>query len=324
MIPTYNRAHFICRAVESALIASSPGDEIIVVDDGSTDNTETTLTPYRDRIRYLRIPNGGAGAARNYGLGEAKNPVVAFLDSDDEWMPDKLNLQRIVMQSRPDVVLSFSDFAFSINSVEVHRFRLSAWHGDPRSWDDILAPGIPFSSIAPLPQGRQDFSIHIGNLYIPLMRALYVCTSTAIVRKEIAGEVIRFPEDLRVYEEWEYFGRIARTGPAAYLACETIWHHDHRGFQLSDAEDTLREASRYAVLERVWESDAEFSKEHGRALAEERLIKLKRLLSLGKRKEARAELRSLKKSPLTYQFLAALPGLVTRVLLLIVKLYADL
>ena len=318
VIPTYNRAHLICRAVESALAASSPGDEIIVVDDGSTDDTEKVLAPHRDRIRYLRIPNGGAGAARNYGVKEAKHPLVAFLDSDDAWMPDKLYLQRMIMQSRPDIVLSCSDFMVVNSSGEVvHRFRLSAWHGDQRSWDDILAPGIPFSSIAPLPQGRQDFSTHIGDLYLPLMRALYVCVSTAIIRKDIVGEALRFPEDLRIYEDWECFGRVARFGPTAYLACETIWYYDHTGHRVTDVDDELRERNRFIILDRVWESDAEFSKKHRRALDEERLIKLKYFLGQGKRKEAREELRSLKKCPLLYQFLAVLPGSVTRGLLFI-------
>ena len=114
VIPTYNRAALVGRAVRSALAETSPGDEVIVVDDGSTDDTEEALAPYRDRIRYFRARHGKAGAARNHGVREARNGLVAFLDSDDEWMPDKLVLQRAALAARPDAVFCFSDFATCI------------------------------------------------------------------------------------------------------------------------------------------------------------------------------------------------------------------
>src|SRR5271169_6309691 len=100
VIPTYNRAHLVCRAVDSALAQCLDGDEVIVVDDGSTDNTEAALAPYGSRIVHLRVPNGGAGKARNIGVKAASNPLIAFLDSDDEWMKGKLEIQRTLMQAR--------------------------------------------------------------------------------------------------------------------------------------------------------------------------------------------------------------------------------
>ncbi|HKQ75658.1 MAG TPA: glycosyltransferase family 2 protein, partial [Blastocatellia bacterium] len=83
VIPTYNRAKHIVRSLRSVLAAIAPGDEVIVVDDGSTDNTREALEPYRDRIRYVMGPHRGAGAARNCGIAEARHPLVAFNDSDD-------------------------------------------------------------------------------------------------------------------------------------------------------------------------------------------------------------------------------------------------
>src|SRR5215213_4961126 len=94
VIPTYNRARLLPRAIDSALAACAPGDEIIVADDGSTDGTEAALAPYQSRIRYLPLPHRGAAAARNAGMTAARTPLVALLDSDDEFMPDKLTLQR--------------------------------------------------------------------------------------------------------------------------------------------------------------------------------------------------------------------------------------
>src|SRR4051812_26283844 len=85
VIPTYNRAALVGRAIESALRAASPGDEILVVDDGSTDGTEAALASFRDRIRFITAPHRGAGATRNRGIAEAGGDLIAFLDSDDEW-----------------------------------------------------------------------------------------------------------------------------------------------------------------------------------------------------------------------------------------------
>jgi glycosyltransferase involved in cell wall biosynthesis len=88
VIPTYNRASIVPRAIESALAAVRSGDEVIVVHDGSTDDTARRLQEYGSHIRYLPSGHGGVAAARNLGVREARAPLVAFLDSDDKWMPD--------------------------------------------------------------------------------------------------------------------------------------------------------------------------------------------------------------------------------------------
>ena len=93
IIPTYNRSRQVVDAVESVLAQSWPELEVLVIDDGSTDDTETVLSPYLDRIRYVRKPNGGVSSARNRGIREATGGKVAFLDSDDTWHPDKLRKQ---------------------------------------------------------------------------------------------------------------------------------------------------------------------------------------------------------------------------------------
>jgi glycosyltransferase involved in cell wall biosynthesis len=93
VIPTYNYARYLSAAVDSALSQSLPPAELIVVDDGSTDETERVLEGYRDRIQVLRQKNRGVSAARNAGAAVATGDLLAFLDADDLWLPGKLELQ---------------------------------------------------------------------------------------------------------------------------------------------------------------------------------------------------------------------------------------
>ena len=94
VIPTYNRAGKVCRAIESVLAQTCSTVEVIVVDDGSSDDTRQVLAEaFGHRIRYFPQLNQGASAARNKGIAEARGEWIAFLDSDDEWEPDKLEWQ---------------------------------------------------------------------------------------------------------------------------------------------------------------------------------------------------------------------------------------
>ena len=93
IIPTYNNGRYVADAVESALAQTYPLLEVIVVDDGSSDDTEEVLRPYRGRIRYVFQENGGPSAARNTGIHEARGDVIAFLDADDRWLPEKITKQ---------------------------------------------------------------------------------------------------------------------------------------------------------------------------------------------------------------------------------------
>ncbi len=93
IIPTYNRATQILGAVMSALAQSLKPFEVLVIDDGSTDQTAEVLAPVMDQIRYIKSPNGGVSAARNRGIREAEGEWIAFLDSDDTWVASKLERQ---------------------------------------------------------------------------------------------------------------------------------------------------------------------------------------------------------------------------------------
>jgi hypothetical protein len=311
VVPTHNRANLIGRALDSALRETGPLDEIIVVDDGSVDDTPAVLERYRDRVRCLRVLNGGAGRARNLGIREARKPLVAFLDSDDEWMPGGLALRRAVMAARPDVLFCFSDFAVRDRENVEHRRYLPNWHHDERPWEQILGSSFPFSSVAEIP-GDRDFRVYAGNLYLAELKANYVFTSTLVARREAAGEALRFAEDLPTYEDWVCFGRLARAGTAAYLDCETAWQHGHAGPRLTGT-DALRTASaRLGVLAAVWGNDRQFLERHGTeyesVLAGCRTARAKALIGEGRTAEARRELRAAGSAPWTYRLAASLPG----------------
>ncbi|HSY52282.1 MAG TPA: glycosyltransferase [Thermoanaerobaculia bacterium] len=105
IIPTYNYGRFLGEAIDSALAQSYSALEIIVVDDGSTDDTTRVLDAYGDRIRAIRQDNQGVGAARNAGIAAARGKYVAFLDSDDIWKPEKLERQIALFAADPDLGL---------------------------------------------------------------------------------------------------------------------------------------------------------------------------------------------------------------------------
>ena len=108
VIPAYNRARRLPATLESAFRQGYDDLEVIVVDDGSVDDTREVVGTYGDRVRYVYQPNAGAGAARNTGMRHATGELVAFLDSDDRWEDYKLSMQAAVLQARPDVGLVFS------------------------------------------------------------------------------------------------------------------------------------------------------------------------------------------------------------------------
>ncbi|MBN1816723.1 MAG: glycosyltransferase family 2 protein [Sedimentisphaerales bacterium] len=104
VIPAYNAGRYLPRAIDSVLAQVRQADEILVVDDGSTDNTHEVVAPYRDRIRYIRQDNAGASVARNTGIREATGDWIAFLDADDELLPNHLQLLSALAARHPDLV----------------------------------------------------------------------------------------------------------------------------------------------------------------------------------------------------------------------------
>jgi hypothetical protein len=312
IIPTYNRARSIERAVRSALAATAPGDEIVVVDDGSRDETEQVLKPYRHWIRYVRTENRGAGAARNRGVAEARNPLIAFLDSDDEWLPWRIELARRFLEARPDVLFCFSNIRSDHGNRVVHD-ALRFWTPPgTRAWEELLASGAPYSATAKLPSGWDDFLCHTSNVYSAELACGVVCTITLTVRREEAGAALHFPEDVPTYEDWWCFSQLARRGLGTFLDCETAIQHCHREPRLTDANSLECASTRLRMMEQIWGRDAEFLEKnqalYQRVHREQRLRRIKGLLKNGLVGQARNELREMRDAPAACRVLARLPG----------------
>ena len=118
VIPTHNRASFLKKAIESVLRQSYTNLEVIIVDDNSTDNTKEVVNSYKDkRIKYIvHDKNKGGAVARNTGIIASTGDIVAFLDDDDEWLPEKIKKQMELFESKPFVDLIYTAF-YLIDSI---------------------------------------------------------------------------------------------------------------------------------------------------------------------------------------------------------------
>jgi len=309
VIPTYNRAPLVLRAVKSALEATEPDDEIIVVDDGSTDQTDAALAPVRARIRYIRIENGGAGRARNVGIEQASKPLIAFLDSDDTWMPFKLKLQRALLAQHPELVGCCSNFLVRTPEGDSASY-LQNWWSSGSQLSAIFGAGTAFRSPVPLADGKTDCTLHIADLYKAILRDGVVCLITLVYRRDRAPQ-LRFPEDLPTYEDWEFTGRLAQCGPVGYLECDTAINYGHKGPRLTDANALTCALTRLKVIPRLWGSDPAFladcGREYAAAWSEQRLRAADWLIRHGRNREARPYLKGVPNAPLSTRVLATLP-----------------
>lgn len=122
VIPSYNCAPYLPETVESVLAQTYTDFELIVVDDGSTDETLEVLKPYENRIRLHSQANRGASAARNSGVKIATGELVAFLDADDVWLPEKLAMQVKVFEREPDIGVCFTNYLEFGDADEEHGF----------------------------------------------------------------------------------------------------------------------------------------------------------------------------------------------------------
>ena len=189
IIAVYNGANLIRRSLESILAQTRPADEVIVIDDGSSDDTGEIVRSYGSRVRYIFQENSGVSTARNRAVSAATSEWVAFLDHDDEWLPRKLERQAAAVEADPGAMVCYT-------ALEVRNI-------DGREWVEH----IPVERIWPLARLRNPFP-----------------PSVAMVRRSAFLEAGGFYEGLKRagVEDWEFFARflsrhraIALTEPLA-------------------------------------------------------------------------------------------------------------
>ena len=184
IIPTYNRARLVTEAVDSVLKQTWKDFELIVVDDGSSDESEGVLGRYGDRIRCFRTGHEGPSKARNLGAAQSRGRFLAFLDSDDVWEANKLEIQMSFLEVHREIKMVCSG-SYSLGDSQKQR---TSVRGD--RW---------------------------GDLFLMLFKRSFVNTSSVVVDRACFFEVGAFDETIRTAEDYDLWLRVARRFPMAYL-----------------------------------------------------------------------------------------------------------
>lgn len=217
VIPTYNRAHLIGEAIGSVLAQTEPAQEIIVVDDGSTDRTreavEGLASENRGLIRYIHQENAGPGAARNRGIREAAGDWVAFQDSDDLWVPQKLAWQIGFLRANPHLDLLFG--------------HLSNFD-EGRQHDEADIPDPEVNAYC------QSHASHLTELFTRLLKLDFIPTPSVIFRREAGLRVGMWREDLRCAEDYDWWLRWALARPCGFLDRMVVRRRLHQGNIIRD------------------------------------------------------------------------------------------
>jgi glycosyltransferase involved in cell wall biosynthesis len=231
IIPTYNRAYCIERAIDSAISQINANVEVVVVDDGSTDNTrDLIMRRFGDdaRVRYIFQENRGVSSARNHGIREARGNFAAFLDSDDIWKPWKLALQLCVLSFRPDVGMVWSDMeAIDANGIIVSPKYLRTMYKNAYRWfsiDDLFSEKRSLHDFCPqLTTVVPNALFYWGDIFSPMVMGNLVHTSTVLIRLDRLKKVVGFNEDLKYSgEDYDFHLRTCKYGPVAFIDLATI------------------------------------------------------------------------------------------------------
>lgn len=199
VIPAYNCEGYIGEAVESVLNQTVPAHEVIVVDDGSTDGTGEILERFRPRIRVISRPNAGPSAARNAGVAAATGHWVGFLDSDDVWLPSKLERQLAVGRD-PSVAVVYSN-----------RFNIGNRGSIPEIQSEIQR-------------------MYSGDVFEDLMLlGNHITNSSVIIRAAVFRELDGFDEQLPPAEDWDLWIRVAETYRIGVCAEPLVRYRFHDG-----------------------------------------------------------------------------------------------
>ena len=258
IIPTYNCAHCLPRALQSVFGQSYTNFEVIVADDGSTDNVEAAIAPWRDRILYIRNDHAGVSAARNAAVHASTAPYIAFLDADDLWLPTKLERQLSILQADDSLGMVCADFS-------VH-------YEDGRLVESFFRNAQPIVN---------------GDLFVRMVSDCFAPPSAVMVRRSALQQAGEFDTSLTVCEDLHLWLRIALRWKVAALYETVCVKHERSGARSHE----LAIASWIAALHKVLAAFPSMPAEKVRAV--KRQIAMlqydlgKYLLLRGSRREAR-------------------------------------
>ena len=337
IIPSYNRAHYISEAIESVLDQDVKDCriEILVVDDGSTDNTSEIVSKFGSSVRYFYQTNKGAGTARNRGVLEARGDWIAFLDSDDRWLPHKLSLQFKILEAFPDYQAIHSEFRIFNDTGIITETGLQYWvENDLKSedikWDNIYskkyrseAYGIYFRDIS--------FDIYTGNLFRAELKTNCVSVWTLLVRKKCLTQDIFFSESYPTWEDYWFTCRLSEKFNVIFMNVATAENRGHQGPRLTQVDYIDKLKCHIDICNKIYISSNSINKppesEIDRQYKRLHIKLFKEYLKKGRRMDAKKTYEGIKiinsqNSDITllfYRFASLLPFNVIRFLLSLKK-----
>ena len=215
VLPTFNREALLPRALDSVIAQTHDNWEIVVVDDGSTDGTAGVLDRYTGligpRLTVIRQQNFGSSSARNAGIDAARGRFVAFLDSDDEFAPTKLDRQVELFERRPELGFVYSDYAYIDLEGKRCDSAFSTIHQAARR--------ISYGVIGP------SMYVCSDDLFEQLMRRYFIATIVGMVRRDVLGRSVRFAVGQSYAEEWLFYLHLAKRCRAGFVDEPLSVHH---------------------------------------------------------------------------------------------------
>jgi glycosyltransferase involved in cell wall biosynthesis len=223
VIATYNHARFLGEALDSAVAQTLEGVEVVVVDDGSTDDTEAVLARYGGRLRVIRQPNRGLAAARNTGLAAARGTYVSFLDADDVLMPTKLAEQAAILDRAPTVGWTYCDVLI-----------------------ETTATGAEMRA-----SERFGYGVRVleGWLFPELIHGNFIPAIAPLVRRTVLDAAGGFDERLTALEDWDLWLRLSLIAEVRYSPAVLVRYRVHPGGMSEDRSRMDR--NRFRVLDKL-------------------------------------------------------------------------
>lgn len=202
IITTYNYGHLIAESIDSVINQDYPDAELIVVDDGSTDDTAEVVARYGERVRYLRQPHSEIAAARNHGIAEAAGDLIAFQDADDVWSPNTLAMRVGAMEQHGELGMVFGD-ATVVKDGEV-------------IVPSFLAERSVLRTLSIIHE-RPHIRIIAENAFPALLKERFIPIPTIIMPKRRFAEVGPWDASFKGMEDYEFYLRLAKRFPIGYI-----------------------------------------------------------------------------------------------------------